>query len=83
MLNVSNSSVGSNSSFYAPISKRLKFLKHDTSICSETCDTTLERSLCCLNNTQVADQGGANNNPRHPREGAGHPQIDAQFHHMA
>ena len=63
MLDVSNSSVGSNCSFYAPISKRLKFLKHDTSICSEICDSTLERSLSFLNNTLVEDQGdGANNN---------------------
>jgi hypothetical protein len=65
MLNISNSSVGSNCSYYAPISKRLKFLKHDASICSENCDSTLERSLSSLNNTQVEveDQGaGANNN---------------------
>ena len=65
MLNISNSSVGSNCSYYAPISKRLKFLKHDASVCSENCDSTLERSLSSLNNTQVEveDQGtGANNN---------------------
>ena len=65
MLNISNSSVGSNCSYYAPISKRLKFLKHDASICSENCDSTLERSLSSLNNTQVEveDQEGTNNNP--------------------
>ena len=63
MLDISNSSVGSNCSYYAPISKRLKFLKHDTSVCSEACDSTLERSLFSLNNT-LRDQGdGANNNP--------------------
>ena len=53
MLNISNSSVGSNCSYYAPISKRLKFLKHDASVCSENCDSTLERSLSFLNNTTV------------------------------
>ena len=67
MLNISNSSVGSNCSYYAPISKRLKFLKHDASVCSENCDSTLERSLSFLNNTTVevdeeGKQQGTNNN---------------------
>ena len=69
MLNISNSSVGSNCSYYAPISKRLKFLKHDASVCSENCDSTLERSLSFLNNTtvEVEEEGkqlrqGTNNN---------------------
>ena len=63
-MNNSNNSVGSNCSYYAPISKRLRLLKHDTSVCSETCDSSLEITL---NDTMVQDQEeqgeqGANNN---------------------
>ena len=70
-LNISSSSVGSSCSYYAPISKRLKFLKHDTTVCSENCDTSMESSMCSINTTQMnstqmlielEEGGGANNN---------------------
>jgi len=69
-LNISSNSAGSSCSYYAPISKRLKFLKHDTSICSDNCDSSLEKSSCTLNNINMTqlmiepelEEMGGNNN---------------------